>query len=74
MKLVITDYAKDELRLIYEYYAMKASVKIVSKLKSNIISAIKTIADNSFLFQTEETLSALGKEHRRMITGNYKII
>jgi len=54
MKLVITDYAKDELRLIYEYYAMKASVKIVSKLKSNIISAIKIIADNRFCFKQKK--------------------
>jgi len=74
MKILITDYAKEELRLIYEYYSIKASIKVASKIKKDIISAIKNIAVNPLMFQIEDDLTELGKQHRRKVDGNYKII
>jgi toxin ParE1/3/4 len=74
MKILITDYAKEELHLIYEYYSIKASIKVASKIKKDIISAIKNIAINPLMFQIEENLTELGKQHRRSVDGNYKII
>lgn len=73
-KIRFTDYAKDELRLIFEYYRLKVNYKTAVKIKQNIISSIKRLEKNSFMFQIEENLVAIKKDYRRIVEGNYKII
>lgn len=42
-KVVITHFALFQIKSIYDYYCVYASVKIAKKIKSEIISSIKTL-------------------------------
>jgi len=74
MEIIVTDFAKAELKNIYSFYQTNVSKQIADKIKANIILAIKSLLPNPYIRQTEEYLTDLNLDHRRIITGNYKII
>lgn len=73
-KVELTDFAKENLRNIYEYYKIVASTVVAQKVKQQIIDAIKTLKIEEVEWQEDEFLKPLNKNHRRLVTGNYKII
>ena len=73
-KVELTDFAKENLRNIYEYYKIMASVAVAQKIKQQIIDAIKTLKIEEVEWQEDEFLKLLNKNHRRLVAGNYKII
>jgi plasmid stabilization system protein ParE len=74
MRLLITEPAKVRLRNIHDYYKELVSPRIADRIKQGIIANLKTLRNNPFIGQKEELLEHLNLEHRRIVTGNYKII
>jgi plasmid stabilization system protein ParE len=73
-KVVVTHFALHQIKSIYDYYSFNVSVKVAKKLKSQIISSIKTLKQKDVEWQEDEFLNYLNKNHKRLICGNYKII
>ena len=73
-KVFITQFAKDSLKNIYEYYKIKASVKVADKIRKEILEAFQQLKYDKVNWEEDEFLKPLGKGHRRVICGNYKII
>lgn len=73
-KVFITQFAKDNLKNIYEYYKIKASVKVAVKIKKEILDALQKLKNENVDWETDEFLQSLHKGHRRVVCGNYKII
>jgi len=73
-KVVITHFALFQLKTIYEYYRLNASIAIAKKIKTQIIVSIKSLKNESVEWQVDEFLGYLNKNHKRLICGNYKII
>lgn len=73
-KVLITRFAKSSLRIIYEYYKSIAGITVAERIKQEIKSALIKLQDEHINWQEDEYLTFLGKEHRRYVCGNYKII
>lgn len=73
-KVLVTQFAKDNLNFIYSYYKSIASLSVADRIKNEIKEAILTLKDESLNFQEDDLLVYLGKNHRRLVCGNYKII
>lgn len=73
-KVVVTHFALYQINLIYDFYRIYASLKIAKKIKSDIITAIKTLKNKEVEWQEDEFLGYLNKKHKRLICGHYKII
>ncbi|MFM7021769.1 MAG: type II toxin-antitoxin system RelE/ParE family toxin [Flavobacteriales bacterium] len=74
MKIVITDWAKANLKDIHNYHKNVASLRTANSIKNKIIAGIKDIPNFINKYQEEENLKKLALGHRRYITGNYKIV
>lgn len=73
-KVVVTHFAFYQIKSIYDYYALYVSVHVAKKIKSEIISSIKTLKKREVDWQKDEFLVELNKNHKRLICGHYKII
>ncbi len=73
-KVLITQFAKDNLKFIYEYYKSTVSILLADKIKKEIKLAILELKNEKVDWQEDDYLRVLKKEHRRFICGNYKII
>lgn len=73
-KVVVTHFALYQINSIYDYYSFHAPVKVAKKLKSEIISSIKTLKQKEVEWQEVEFLIGFNKKHKRLICGNYKTI
>jgi mRNA-degrading endonuclease RelE of RelBE toxin-antitoxin system len=73
-KVVVTHFAVYQIRSIYDYYSFHVSVAKAKKLKSAIISSIKTLKTEKVEWQEDEFLGYPNKNHKRLICGHYKII
>ena len=73
-KVVLTHFALHTLNAIYDYYKTNVSVKIANKIKAEIINSIKSLKKETVDWQEDEFLIYLNKNHKRLVTGNYKII
>ncbi len=73
-KVLVTDFAKESLKHIYEYFKVATSVSVAQKIKSEIKRAILSLKDSGVDWQEDEYLKPLSTNHRRLICGNYKII
>jgi len=71
MVIIITDFAKEELKNIYLFYKTNVSKSVANKIKANIITAIKSLNPNPYIGQKEVYLDSLNLGHRRIITGHY---
>ena len=74
MKTEITDFAKAQLRGIFEHYAAEVSIETASKLISKIVDAMDDIERYPSLGVKEPLLEPLKRNHKFIVTGNYKII
>lgn len=74
MKIFWTDFAKNELRKIFEYYKVSASYSIASKIVNGISKEVLILTKHPLLGQTEEFLTGRDQEYRYLVFKNYKII
>ena len=74
MKIVLTDFAKTQLRDIFNYYAAEVSEYTASKLINKIIDAIEDLERHPSLGAKETLLSPLKLNHKYIVAGNYKVI
>jgi len=73
IKIFWTDFAKLQLRNIFDYYKLKASPKIAKNLVTGIVEKTNNLDFQKEIGQKEELLSR--KENfRYLIYKNYKII
>ena len=74
LKICWTDFAKKELRKIFDYYKRKASVKVAKKIVVGITKEALKLRKQPTIGQIEEYLENASKEYRYLIFNNYKII
>lgn len=74
LKVKWTDFSKNELKNIFEYYKDKASVAIARKLVTGIVNETLRLQLQPTIGQEEELLKNSDKEFRYIVFKNYKII
>ena len=74
MQVALTDFAKSELRNIYNYYSEAATAEIAAKIIARILDDIELLEKYPQAGANEQQLAELGREHKNIISGNYKII
>lgn len=74
MKIIWTDFAIENLKSIFEYYAIKANKKVAHKIRKQILDSTKKLIQNPESGQLESYLEKLNQQHRYILVSNYKII
>lgn len=74
MKLVYLPSARKHLREAMEYLHREAGPQVVARVRSGILDEAERLKQFPRGGQEEEYLSHLGKGHRRIVQGNYKVI
>lgn len=72
--VLITDFAKDNLTQIYEYYKSVANKSVADKIKLEITKSLQSLKDEHLDWQEDDLLKPIGKNHKRLVCGNYLII
>ncbi|MES2795497.1 MAG: type II toxin-antitoxin system RelE/ParE family toxin [Bacteroidota bacterium] len=74
LKIFWTDFAKIELKSIYEYYKENAHQKIAKEIAKGISNATLILKKHQSIGQIEELLTEMNPPIRYMIYTNYKIL
>jgi len=74
MTIIWTDFAIENLKKIFDYYAENATRKVAHKIRKQILLLTKQLIDYPESGQIELDLQKLGQGHRYLVSGNYKII
>lgn len=74
LKIFWSQLAEDKLMDIFQYYKLKAGVKIAKKIVNEIVDKTIDIDKNPKIGQTEELLKYRIQEFRYLVSSNYKII
>ncbi|MHC0447486.1 type II toxin-antitoxin system RelE/ParE family toxin [Flavobacterium sp. 3-218] len=74
LKIFWTDFAKKELRNIFDYYKREASLNVARNLVSGITKETVKLISHSEIGQEEELLINNPNGIRYLIYKNYKII
>ncbi|TSA49884.1 MAG: type II toxin-antitoxin system RelE/ParE family toxin [Sphingobacteriales bacterium] len=74
MKVLISDYAKQQLQLIFSYYVEVASHSIAKNIIVEISNSFQLLEKFPEAGQPDEFMKHHKKEYRRLVSGNYKII
>ena len=76
MKVIYTDQSLDSLQEVMEFLLEELGISIekVSGIKTQLLDKADSLALHPHKGQKEEYLEHLGKEHRRLIDGHFKII
>jgi toxin ParE1/3/4 len=74
MRIIWTDFAIENLKSIFDYYAIKANRKVAHKIRKQILDSTKQLSQNPESGQLELYLENLNKQHRYVVISNYKII
>lgn len=74
LKIFWSQLAEDQLVDIFQYYKLKAGVKIAKKIVNEIVDQTIDIDKNPKIGQTEELLKDRIQEFRYLVSSNYKII
>ena len=73
-EVVYTQQAVDSLEEALAFISTRVSAEKLLSIRNQILDKADELADNPWKGQREEYLTHLGKEHRRIVEGNYKII
>lgn len=73
-QIIWTNFAISELKNIYLYYRMVATVKVADKIRKSIFDGIKPLIKQPLIGAVEENLIDLAQGHRYIVVDNYKII
>ncbi|AWK07134.1 type II toxin-antitoxin system RelE/ParE family toxin [Flavobacterium crocinum] len=74
LKIFWTDFAKAELKSIFDYYKKTASLNVAKNLVVGITKETLKLETQSEIGQKEELLLNYSREIRYLIFKNYKII
>ncbi|WP_188459657.1 type II toxin-antitoxin system RelE/ParE family toxin [Psychroflexus planctonicus] len=74
MKIVWTDFAIRNLKDIFDFYCAQANKKVAHKIRRQILSSSKQLINNPYTGPVEPNLTRLKKNHRYLVSGNYKLI
>ncbi|MFB9076500.1 type II toxin-antitoxin system RelE/ParE family toxin [Flavobacterium procerum] len=74
LKIVWSQFAENELDKIYDYYLLRAGIRVVKKIIQEIISEPNKLISNNLSTQIEELLLDRESEYHYLICKNYKII
>lgn len=74
VKIFWTDFAKEQLRNIFDYYKLKASSRIAKNLVTGIVEKTNILDFQKEIGQKEELLLSRKENFRYLIYKNYKII
>jgi plasmid stabilization system protein ParE len=74
VKIFWTDFAKLQLRNIFDYYKLKTSPRIAKNLVTGIVEKTNTLDFQKEIGQKEELLLSRKENFRYLIYKNYKII
>ncbi len=74
MEIIWTDFAIENLKVIFDFYSIKANKKVAHKIRIQILTATKQIINHPTSGQNEIHLQKLEKDFRYVVSGNYKII
>jgi len=74
LKIYWTDFAKNELQSIFDFYKLRASINIARKLVIGISEAVLNLSNQPNIGQKEELLANRPEEFRYLVYKNYKII
>ena len=74
MKLFYTEQALASLQECLDFFPPEVSEEKVNEVRDRILAKADQLLTNAHMGQHEEYLEHLGKGHRRLIEGNYKII
>ena len=74
MRLQVAEYAATRLDDIWDYYAEEAGERVADKITKKIVDDIDWLLLHPRGGQVEPLLDHLGLDHRRKVSGNYKII
>lgn len=74
MKVVWTDFAIENLKDIFDYYANKANKKVAHKIRRQILKSSTQLIKYPNSGSIETNLLVLNNNHRYLVSGNYKLI
>lgn len=74
MKIIWTDFAIRNLKDIFDYYSIRVNKKVAHKIRLQILKSARQLKSNPNSGSIEPYLVDLGKNHRYLLTGNYKLI
>ena len=74
LKIYWTDFSKNELHLIFNFYREKVSLKIARKLVFEITQEVKKLQSQPNIGQREELLIDREQEFRYLVYKNHKMI
>jgi toxin ParE1/3/4 len=74
MKLVYTEQAIRSLQECLDFFPAEMPAESVNEVRDKILAKADKLLENPYLGQVEEYLEHLGRSHRRVIEGHYKII
>lgn len=69
-----TDFAKSELKSIFDYYKEKASLKIAKQISVQVVEKAESLSTFPEIGAVEELLNDRPQNFRYIISTNYKII
>lgn len=74
MKVFWTDFAKEQLKNIFDYYKVRVNQRIAKDLVTGIVKKTKTLELQKEMGQKEELLLPRKENFRYLTYKNYKII
>lgn len=74
MKIIWTDFAKNELKQIFDYYKKEASQRVATKLTQTIVKETFKLSKHPKIGQKEDLLKSRSQSFRYLVVKNYKII
>lgn len=73
MKIIWTDFAIENLKIIFEYYAEKANKKVAHKIRKQILHSTRQLIQNPKSGQIELYLEKLNDQYRYILIKNFKL-
>ena len=74
MEIIWTDFAIENLKIIFDFYAIKVSKKVAHEIRLQILKTTKQLINHPTSGQKELYLEKLKQDYRYVLSGNYKII
>lgn len=74
LRIFWTDFAKNELRKIFDFYKKEASLGVAAKLTSGIVHEALKLEKHPTIGPKEELLKSRPQPFRYLVFKNYKIV
>lgn len=74
LEIYWTDFSKNELKNIFDYYKEKASLTVAKNLVLDITKEVSKLKKHPTIGQEEELLKNDSRDFRYLLFKNYKII